>query len=532
MIPENRTRIGALTAVVVTLLLGIAVVVGAGLPHDAAPAREASEAAVLPAFGTPPAQPDSPQVMPAPASARDAASLSEAFVSIARNVTPAVVRIQTERRIPDPHANLPQNRFHDFFGQPRKDDDAPTMFPDITGGSGFIVAKDGIILTNNHVVHAAEKITVSLWDKRTYEGELVGGDPTTDVAVVRIHAKDLPTVQLGNSDATNVGQWVLAIGNPGFQDMSTLDFTVTSGILSAKGRPLNVIRDELQAERNPAASYAIEDFLQTDAVINPGNSGGPLVDLEGNVIGINTAIASQTGYYQGYGFAIPINVARRVMRDILEHGHVRRALLGIQITNVTPEDAQVYSLPSIAGVLVQDFSSGSPAEKAGVHRQDVIVAVNGEPVSRVAQLQRIIAQNRPGARVQLDVVRYGQHLKLAVPLTEAPVVVVEKPDAAAKSAPHGPSGLGLEFADLTPTMARQYGFDDADGVVITRVEPTGSAFLKGVLPRYRVVEVDRQQIRDARQVRSILDKLHSGDVASFLLRDTQGGTFVANVRVP
>ncbi|MEJ2185290.1 MAG: trypsin-like peptidase domain-containing protein [Gemmatimonadota bacterium] len=530
MIPEKRTRIGALTAIAVTLLLVTAVVVGSGLTDDDAPTEPTSEASVLPALQPPTPQTDSPRSTPSSATA--AKHLSEAFVDIARTVTPAVVRIQTERRIANPHANLPQDRFHDFFGQPRKDDDGPDLFPDITGGSGFIVSRDGVILTNNHVVHGAEKITVSLWDKRTYDGELVGGDPTTDVAVVRIHAKNLPTVQLGNSDATDVGQWVLAIGNPGFQDMSTLDFTVTSGILSAKGRPLNVIRDELQAERNPAASYAIEDFLQTDAVINPGNSGGPLVGLGGEVIGINTAIASQTGYYQGYGFAIPINVARRVMRDILEHGHVRRALLGISITDVSPEDAQVYSLPSIAGVLVQDFSEGSPAEKAGVKRQDVIVGVNGEPVGRVAQLQRIIAQNSPGTRVHLDLIRYGRQVSVTVPLMEAPVVAAEKADPAAKPAPRGPSGLGLEFANLTPTMARQYGFDDAEGVVITRVEPTGSAFLKGVLPRYRVVEVDRKEVHNARQVRSILDRLHSGDVASFLLRDPRGGTFVANVRVP
>lgn len=530
MIPEKRTRIGALAAVVVILLLSVAVAVETGLTDDGVATGKLTEASAVAVPRPQPAQIDSPPVVPA--AAHDAEALSNAFVSIARTVTPAVVRIRTERRIPDPHANLPQNRFRDFFGQPRKDDNEPTLFPDITGGSGFIVSNDGIILTNSHVVHDAEKITVSLWDKRTYEGELVGGDPTTDVAVVRIHAKNLPTVRLGDSDATDVGQWVLAIGNPGFQDMSTLDFTVTSGILSAKGRPLNVIREELQAERNPAASYAIEDFLQTDAVINPGNSGGPLVSLQGEVIGINTAIASQTGFYQGYGFAIPINVARRVMRDILEHGHVRRALLGIQITDVTSEDAQVYSLPSIAGVLVQDFSDDSPAQKAGVHRQDVIVAVDGDAVSRVAQLQRIIAQHRPGTTVRLGIIRYGRHVNVTVPLMEAPVTALEKPEPAATPVPHGPSGLGLEFADLTATTARQYGIDDAKGVVITRVEPTGAAFLKGVLPRYRVVTLDRQPIRSAQQVRRILDRLHSGDVASFLLRDPSGGTVIANVRVP
>src|SRR5690606_25910792 len=217
--------------------------------------------------------------------------------------------------------------------------------------------------------------TVTLVDKRTFEAEVVGRDPTTDVAVIKIDAKGLPAIPMGDSDQARVGEWVLAIGNPGFGDSRSLDFTVTGGIISAKGRPLDIIGRELQNHASPAASYAIEDFIQTDAVINPGNSGGPLVNLRGEVIGMNTAIASGTGFYQGYGFAIPINLARRVMSDLIEHGHVRRALLGINIVNVTPEDAEVFRLPEIAGALVEDFAEGSPAQRAGLQRGDVIVEV-------------------------------------------------------------------------------------------------------------------------------------------------------------
>src|SRR5690606_1867227 len=283
---------------------------------------------------------ESPPSQPSPSPAlRDATDLSEAFIAIAELVTPSVVRIQVQRAATaSPHGPLPPG-FRDFFGLP---DGAPQ--PEIAGGSGFIVSPDGYILTNNHVIDGAERSTVTLVDKRSYTAEVVGRDPTTDVAVVRIDARDLPAARLGDSEDARVGEWVLAIGNPGFSEVSTLDFTVTSGIISAKGRPLQIIGSELQANRNPAAVYAIEDFLQTDAVINPGNSGGPLVNLRGEVIGINTAIASGTGFYQGYGFAIPVNLARRVMSDLIEHGHVRRALLGINIVNVTPEDAEVFRL--------------------------------------------------------------------------------------------------------------------------------------------------------------------------------------------
>lgn len=364
---------------------------------------------------------------------REASGLSEAFIAIAESVTPAVVRIQAER--PGGGNAAVPHEFREFFGLPP---DGRRETPQLAGGTGFIISPDGHILTNNHVIDGAVRISVTLQDRRTFEATVVGRDRTTDVAVVKINANSLPVARLGDSDRARVGEWVVAIGNPGFNDASTLDFTVTGGIISAKNRPLQIIPQELQAHGDAAtAVYAIEDFIQTDAVINPGNSGGPLVNLQGEVIGVNTAIASGNGFYQGYGFAIPINLARRVVNDLLQYGQVRRALLGISITDVTPEDAEVYRLPVIAGVLVEDFAGDSPARKAGLERGDVIVEVEGMRVERVGQLQRLIAQHRPGDTVELEVIRYGERQRYRIELTQAPLPR-ERPRATAPAPPPPP----------------------------------------------------------------------------------------------
>jgi serine protease Do len=276
---------------------------------------------------------------------------SNAFVSIAEHVTPAVVSIQAER---DARARTQQRTprrggtpgLEDFFQQLD-----PRQVPQEASGSGFIVSKDGYILTNNHVVENFDRVNVTLTDHRVFKAKVVGRDPSTDVAVIKIEGKDLPTATLGNDEGTRVGEWVLAIGNP-----LGLDFTVTAGIVSAKGRG----GAELQGLSRDA--YSITDFIQTDAAINPGNSGGPLVNNRGEVIGVNSAIASQTGFYSGYGFAIPITLAKQVMDDIVEHGRVRRAVIGVSIGPVDAEDAQVAGLKEIAGVKVGGYSGAdSPA---------------------------------------------------------------------------------------------------------------------------------------------------------------------------
>lgn len=446
--------------------------------------------------------------------------MSDAFVTIAGAVTPAVVRIQTETDAPARTRHIPG---HEFMAP----QDAP---PEIAGGTGFIVSPDGYVLTNNHVVEGAEHITVTLVDKREFEAKLVGRDPTTDVAVIKIDAQGLPTAALGDSDDSKVGEWVLAVGNPGFGDASdaaTLDFTVTSGIISAKGRPLNIIATQLG--RSPASAFAVEDFIQTDAVINPGNSGGPLVNLKGEVIGINSAIASSSGYNEGYGFAIPSNLARKVMKDLVSHGRVLRPVLGITITDVTEEDAQAFRLPAISGVLVEDFSGGdSPAQKVGLQPGDVIVALDGKPVDRVGELQRIIAQHQPGESVLVAVVRYGQRREVRIPLAEA-----DLPPVADKPTPEQrrPAGLGVEFSDATPQIARRMGAR-ASGAVVSRVAPFSAAARK-LEPGDRILQINRVQVTSATQADDLVEGARPGQVVSiFVQRPADGRTHIANLRVP
>src|SRR3989440_8038239 len=315
--------------------------------------------------------------------AKAAVDLGDAFASVAEHVKPAVVFIKSERRERVSNRRLPPG-FDDFFQVPRR--------PQVEqgSGSGFIVSQDGYILTNNHVVQGADRVTVRLYDNREFTAKTIGTDPTTDVAVIRIQATGLPMVRLGDADSTRIGNWVLAIGNPLGEAFT---FTVTAGIVSAKGRGLMGL--------NPSR-YAIQDFIQTDAAINPGNSGGPLVNVRGEVIGINSAIASETGFYAGYGFAIPINLARTVMTQLIATGHVERAIIGVQIRAITPEDAEKTKLPDIRGVVVNEFTGDdSPAKRAGIQEGDVIIAVDGQAIESIAQLQQRVGFKKPGEIVQV-----------------------------------------------------------------------------------------------------------------------------------
>src|SRR5437867_3149941 len=253
-------------------------------------------------------------------------------------------------------------------------------------------------------------VTVKLYDKREFTAKVVGTDPNTDVAVIKIETRGLPTAQFGNSDSTRVGEWALAIGNPLGEAFT---FTVTAGIVSAKGRLLQGLNQ---------SRYAIQDFIQTDAAINPGNSGGPLVNVRGEVIGINSAIASETGFYAGYGFAIPINLARTVMTQLISTGHVERAVIGVSIRPITPEDAEDTKLPAIRGVVVNEFTGdNSPAQRAGILEGDVIIAVDGQAIESVAQLMQRIGFKKPGEVVQVTVVRKnGIRKTVPVRLSAAP----------------------------------------------------------------------------------------------------------------
>lgn len=266
----------------------------------------------------------------------------------------------------------------------------------VSGGSGVIVSSDGFIITNNHVIDGGGELEVTLNDNRQFEAKILGVDPTTDLALIKIRARDLPTIDYGDSDIVQTGEWVLAVGNP-----FNLASTVTAGIVSAKGRSIDIL----------SGSYSIESFIQTDAVVNPGNSGGALVNTNGELVGINTAIISESGGYEGYSFAIPSNLVKKVVRDLREFGKVQRAILGVNIRTVNASLAENLSLPNVAGIHIDRVHTGSSAELAGLKAKDVIVGINGVETNSVPQLQEQVARYSPGESISLDIFRNGRKIR-------------------------------------------------------------------------------------------------------------------------
>jgi serine protease Do len=467
-----------------------------------------------------------------------ALDLSEAFVNVSEVVTPAVVRVQARRPAGAAGSQLGPQSIPDplrRFFEPDLDRDGEQLPPQgrFAGGSGFLVSADGYILTNDHVVAGADQLTVAFPDRRSFTARLVGTDPFTDVAVLKIDVEErLPTLSFGDSDDVRVGEWVLAIGNPGFGSGNQLDYTVTAGIVSARGRGLGLINNELQREGldQSIAGYAIEDYIQTDAVINPGNSGGPMVDLQGRVLGINSAIASSTGFYQGYGFAIPINLARRVMEDLIEYGHVRRPQLGVFIGEIALEDAEVFGLPSVSGVLVQEVTPDGPAEAAGLRMGDVIVAIEDKPVGYMGQLQGEVAMYRPGDRIELTAYRDGEPRDFTVRLGEAPISDVQ-PRAAARTRATE-SRLGIVVQELTPEVASQFGYAEPGGVVITQVQIGSPAQLRNLGRGLKITEINGRPVDRPEDVGEILGAAAPGSVVQFIVENRAGSSRIVNVRVP
>ena len=509
MFDPLKTKMKVIFYVALAFLVGVGVASGMGWTQDAVATPAVSVAPQIPAEAVQPAR-----------------DLSDSFVRVAEVVTPAVVSITT-RRVVRATASDP---FRNWFGTPDPE-------PRGGSGSGFLVSSDGYILTNNHVVEDADGITVQLEDRRSFEATLVGGDPTTDVAVIKVEGSDLPTASLGDSDAVRVGEWVLAVGNPGFGPAggtTSFNHTVTAGIVSFKGRPLGIIGNELRndPESQEAAQYAIEDFIQTDAVINPGNSGGPMVNLEGQVIGINSAIASQSGYYQGYGFAIPISLARRVMEDLIEYRAVRRAFLGVQIGAVGPEDAEVYGLPEVSGALVQDITEGTAAEDAGLQPQDVIVAIDDDPVDYSNQLQQLVARKRPGDQVRIAYYRDGERQETEVRLGESPLnetAAAPEPERTTRAEER----LGIEVVDNSPELARRYQFRIDDGVLISGVTRMGPADRRGVQAGDLLVRINRRQVESADEVTELLAEVEPGEIVTLVLANpVTGRQRFTNIRMP
>jgi len=454
------------------------------------------------------------------------AETGSAFEAIADHVTPSVVSIQTTR-ITNARQRGGSGRpdIEEFFRnfQPPSQQREPQE----ASGTGFIVSKDGYILTNNHVVAEADKVTVTLLDKRTFEAKVIGRDPTTDVAVIKIDGSNLPVASLGDDNNARVGQWVVAIGNP-----LGLDFTVTAGIISAKGRPLQGLLGN--------RGYEITDYIQTDAAINPGNSGGPLVNIRGEVIGINSAIASSTGFYAGYGFAIPVTLAKQVMDDLIKYGKVRRAVMGVSIMPATPADAKAAGMKEVTGVFVRAFNpddSNSPAKEAGLQPGDVIVAADGKATDRVSTLQRIIRGHKPGDVVTLDVMRFGEKKSFKVKLIEAPdqsqVAAADDGDSQTQPAAATESRrfdkLGIAVEPVSPTLASRTRMSDVyrRGLMVSEVNVTGPARGKILADNTILLQVlnpgPRRELHTAADLDAVLAGLRKGDVVTFLAYDVPQG---------
>jgi len=442
------------------------------------------------------------------------AETGSAFEAIADHVTPSVVSIQTTR-VASSRQRGSRPDIEEFFRnfQPSPQERAPQE----ASGTGFIVSKDGYILTNNHVVADADKVTVSLLDKRVFEARVIGRDPTTDVAVIKIDGTNLPVTALGDDNNARVGQWVVAIGNP-----LGLDFTVTAGIISAKGRPLAGLLGN--------RGYEITDYIQTDAAINPGNSGGPLVNIRGEVIGINSAIASSTGFYAGYGFAIPVTLAKQVMDDLIRYGKVRRAVMGVAIAPATAVEAKAAGLKEVTGVYVRSFSTEteSPAKDAGIQPGDVIITADGKPADRVSTLQRIIRAHKPGETVTLEVMRFGERKAFKVKLVEAP-------DASQVASGDEPSSilpasegrqfdkLGITVEPVSPALVTRARVAEPyrRGLLVSEVKVTGPAYRRVDADNTILVSVlnpgPRRELHTPADLESVLSGLKKGDVVTFLV---------------
>jgi serine protease Do len=437
------------------------------------------------------------------------------FRTAAAQALPAVVRVDVVQARAAQQRQMPEFELPMPFGREFRMPQMPDAQPRAGTGSGVIFDARGLVMTNRHVVDGADRVRVRLSDGREFAAQVVGTDPATDIAVVRMDAPEGTTfaaATLGDVDDIEVGDWVLALGSP-----MGLDFSVTAGIVSAKGRSIGILNGESDAP--------LESFIQTDAAINPGNSGGPLVDMNGRVVGINTAIQSPTGTFAGYGFAVPIDVAKKVASDLVEHGVVRRPRLGVQIADATSADAQVFGLDAVRGAVVRSVQAGTPAQDAGLRMGDVIVGLDGREVATANALTARLAEHQPGDRVRLDVVRYGERKQFDVALESFEVAAR---DAAGRSADRAApaSAFGFDAQPLTPELARRMELSTAEGVVITSVDPLGAAAAAGVRPGQIVRRINGTEIRNMVDVERAARGLEPGDVVSIIVRQGESDVIV------
>lgn len=425
------------------------------------------------------------------------------IVKIAQVASPAVVNIDTEALVKQPLFPFADDPFFkQFFGEDLQQ--FTQVIPMKGKGSGFIVSKDGYILTNNHVIEGADKITVTLADGRQFDAKIVGKDPTFDLAVIKVKASNLPVLALGDSDAVQVGEWVVAIGNP-----FGLEHTVTVGVISAKNRSIR------------AGNLSFDGFLQTDAAINPGNSGGPLLNLDGKVVGINTAIIP---YAQGIGFAIPVNMAKGVIDDLVNYGKVRRGWLGVYTQPLTPDFIQAYGLKVNKGAVVADVVPNSPADKAGIKRGNVITKVEGVDIEDPQDLVFQIRKRNAGEKVKLEVVTQGGSKTITVTLGDLPGQV---------EAPRAEEGtdlenLGLKVASITPALREKYSLPQGDGLVVTGVKPGSVSDAIGIQEGDVILEANGLSVNTVDDLKKALKK-GSDTIVLLIWRD--GRTFFVSLRL-
>ncbi|HWO43066.1 MAG TPA: DegQ family serine endoprotease [Candidatus Eisenbacteria bacterium] len=442
------------------------------------------------------------------------------FTELAEKLAPVVVNISTTQAVkprtpppgrqPDPFGgqdpfggNDPFSEFwRRFFGDPFQFPDDPRALPRTALGSGFIIDQKGLVLTNNHVVENAEKITVKLSDDREFDAKVIGRDARTDLAVIQIAdgRGSFPVAPLGNSSELRVGEWVVAMGSP-----FGLDNTLTAGVVSAKGRHIG------------AGPY--DNFIQTDASINPGNSGGPLVNMRGEVIGINTAIFSRTGGNLGIGFAIPIDLAKEILPELIKKGKVTRGWLGVTIQRVTPEIAQSLGLEKSRGALVAQVNPGSPADRAGIKTGDVIIEYNGKPVEDSNELPLLVARTPVGAKVKAVVIRDKKQVPLTIEVGELkdPEVVASVPEK---------GKLGLTVQNVTPQIAETLQLDRPHGVVVTAVEPGSAAATAGLRRGDVILQVNRKDIANVQEFQSAVSEAKPGSNLLVLIRRGEANLFV------
>jgi len=445
------------------------------------------------------------------------------FARIAEQTAGAVVGIQAEQTVDTPQGLTPEwpyedfgDNFFDWFfrqtppGSPRQE---TPQRKQMAQGSGFIISSEGHIITNYHVVGNAKEITVQMSNDRTQQATVIGTDPESDVALIKIDGSDLPTLELADSDQVEVGEWVLAVGNP-----FGLSHSVTAGIVSAKSR-------------SGVGVAAYEDFLQTDAAINPGNSGGPLVNLDGKVIGVNTAIISRTGGNLGIGLAIPSNMVKYVYDQLLKEGQVVRGYLGVSIQDLTPSLAKAFGIEDTQGVLIPNVTPGSAAEKAGIRKGDVVLSLDGQKVATADDLRNRVAMYRPGTEITVQVLRDGKTRQMDVEVGKRPSELSSETQTEQGQPEDMSRNLGLAVQNLTDDLARRFDYEGQEGVIVTQVQPGSLAAQAGLQAGMLISEVNRQPVSNTRQFARAVNEARGQDSILLLVSTGQVSQYVT-IEVP